>query len=67
MPIGWSANCRRQMGALMCHRCISFDKELAAVERVRPPIDDQLALALIAEDLETEKAALHPAETKAAE
>ena len=47
----------------MCDRCISIDNELGALERFRPLIDDQLALALIAEvvkDLETEKAALHP-------
>ena len=45
-----------------CNRCISIDKELAALKRVRPLIDDQLALALMAEvvkDLETERAALH--------
>lgn len=51
----------------MCNRCISIDRELAALERARSLIDDQLALALIAEavkDLKTEKAALHPDENK---
>ncbi|MGY3235368.1 hypothetical protein ACVWZ4_004070 [Bradyrhizobium sp. USDA 4472] len=46
----------------MCDRCISIDKELAALKRVRPLVDDQLALALMAEvvkDLDTERATLH--------
>ena len=49
MPIGWSGNRLRQIGLLMCDRCISIDKEPAALRRVEPLIDDQLALALMAE------------------
>jgi hypothetical protein len=47
----------------MCERCIPLDRALENFRRQQKTVDDRAALALIGiaiDDLEAEKAALHP-------
>ena len=50
----------------MCDRCRAIDRELATFRDLLATIEDKLALVLIAEavkELQSERAALHPADS----
>jgi len=54
----------------MCERCETIDRQLLNYRHVHASIDDRLALSLLVEvieDLEAEKASLHPVNDDATE